>query len=308
MRLIFMGTPAFAVPTLASLIDAGHDIAAVYAQPPRPAGRGLSSQISPVLQFASKRKLNIETPPSLKTEEARAVFEGFNADATVVAAYGLLLPRTVLDSTRLGAFNVHASLLPRWRGAAPSQRAIMAGDAKTGVTIMRMEEGLDEGQICHTGDTPITPRTIFSELHDELAEMGAQLMREALVLLDTGLLNCASQPSSGITYATKIAKSETHIDFTRDAEEVRNRIHGLSLAPGAWFATEQSGRQIRVKALLAEVVEGNGKPGEVLDDRLCVACGRNAIQLLKVQREGKSPMNAETFLRGTEIPRGALLA
>src|SRR4051794_11061536 len=228
VRVVFMGTPSFAVPTLAALVDAGHEIAAVYTRAPRPAGRGMDIQYSAVHRYAMDRGLAIETPTSFRSEAAIEAFLEIGADVTVVAAYGLILPKPVLDGARLGAFNVHASLLPRWRGAAPIQRAIMAGDAETGVTIMRMEEGLDEGQICHRDRVAITPTTTAGELHDKFADMGARLAREALVLVDAGLLGCAPQPSTGVTYARKITKAESQIDFVRPAEDVRNQIHGLS--------------------------------------------------------------------------------
>jgi methionyl-tRNA formyltransferase len=308
LRIVFMGTPDFAVPTLAELIDAGHDIAAVYTQPPRAAGRGMDVQLSPVNRFAIERSLRIETPAALRNDHAADIFTALAADAAVIVAYGLILPKPVLEAARLGAFNVHASLLPRWRGAAPIQRAIMAGDRETGVTIMRMEEGLDEGPICHSDRVPITSRTTAGELHDILANLGARLMREALVLLDASMLGCAPQPSSGATYARKIAKSETEIDFAKPAAAVRNFVHGLSPSPGAWFSMDHEGKRIRVKVLLSEIAEGTGRPGEVLDDRLTIACGESAVRLLKVQREGKTPMIAETFLRGTDLPRGTLLA
>lgn len=303
-----MGTPDFAVPTLAALVDAGHEIAAVYTQPARPAGRGMDLQTSAVHRFAADRNLRIETPASLRNQAAVDAFLAIQADVAVIVAYGLILPKPILEGTRLGAFNVHASLLPRWRGAAPIQRAIIAGDRETGVTIMRMEEGLDEGQICHLDRVAITPRTTAGDLHDRLAELGARLMREALVLLDAGLLGCAPQPSGGVTYARKISKAETQIDFTRPAIAVRDHIHGLSPAPGAWFNLVNEGKPVRVKVILCETVDSGGRPGEVLDDRLTIACGEGAIRLLKVQREGKAPMIVETFLRGTEIPKGTLLA
>jgi methionyl-tRNA formyltransferase len=302
-----MGTPAFAVPTLAALIDAGHEIAAVYTRPPRPAGRGMEVQNSAVHRFAIDRRLPVETPSTLRAEAAAGAFLDHRADAAVVAAYGLILPKPILDGPRLGCFNVHASLLPRWRGAAPIQRAIMAGDSETGITIMRMDEGLDEGQICHRDRVAITSRTTAGELHDKLADLGARLAREALVLLDAGLLGCAPQPSTGVTYAPKITKGETEIDFLKPAIEVRNRIHGLSPAPGAWFSLSQEGRDVRVKVLFCEAVEASGAPGEVLDDQLTIACGQGAIRPLKVQREGKAPMIAETFLRGLEVVRGTVL-
>jgi methionyl-tRNA formyltransferase len=307
LRLVFMGTPDFAVPALAALIDAGHDIAAVYTQPPRPAGRGMAPRISAVHRFAAGRKLSLETPSTLKERAIQQAFAALAADAAVVVAYGLILPGAILDATRLGAFNIHASLLPRWRGAAPIQRAIMAGDARTGVTIMRMDESLDEGQICHADSVPINALTTAGELHDTLADLGARLMREALVLLNAGQLGCAPQPSEGVTYARKITKTETAIDFAKPAIAVRNHIHGLSPSPGAWFAVDGDRQPVRVKALLSEIAEARGKPGEVLDDRLTIACGEGAVRMLKVQREGRTPMIAEAFLRGTEIPRGTLL-
>jgi methionyl-tRNA formyltransferase len=303
-----MGTSGFAVPTLAELIDAGHEIAAVYTQPPRAGGRGMEMRVSAVNRFAIERNLLVETPVSLRNGAAVDVFTALSADAAVIVAYGLILPKSILHSTRLGAFNVHASLLPRWRGAAPIQRAIMAGDAETGVTIMRMEEGLDEGPICHSDRVPITSKTTTGDLHDTLAALGARLMREALVLLDAGMLGCAPQPSNGTTYARKIGKGETAIDFTKPAIAVRNHIHGLSPLPGAWFGMKHDGKPIRVKALLCETAEGTGRAGEVLDDHLTIACGEDAVRILRLQREGKTPMIAETFLRGTDIPKGTLLA
>ena len=308
MRIVFMGTPDFAVPTLGALIEAGHEIAAVYTQPPRPGGRGMGLQISAVHRFAAGRNLPVETPASLRNDAAGGAFAALSPDAAVIVAYGLILPKPALDAARLGAFNVHASLLPRWRGAAPIQRAIMAGDSETGVTIMRMDEGLDEGQICHSDRVPITPSTTAGELDERLARLGARLMREALVLVDAGLLGCAPQPSTGITYARKISKQETRIDFAQPALAVRNHIHGLSPVPGAWFTFEHEGKPIRAKALLCETAEGSGRPGEVIDGRLTIACSEGAIRLLRLQREGKAPMIAETFLRGAAIPKGTLLA
>ena len=301
MRLVFMGTPGFAVETLKSLQTAGHDIACVYSQPPRPAGRGMAETLSPVHAFAEAHGLAVRHPLSLKPEEEQARFAALNADAAVVVAYGLLLPPAILAVPRLGCFNVHASLLPRWRGAAPIQRAIMAGDAWSGITIMRMGEGLDTGPMCEVGKLAITPETTAQALHDELAALGAKLMVEVLAQDE---ITCSPQPVDGVTYAKKIDKAEAKIDFSKAAAEVRNHIHGLSPFPGAWFQVDGT----RIKALLCEVVEGSGTPGTFLDDRLTIACGSGAIRLLKLQREGKGAMDTETFLRGFAISAGAKAA
>jgi methionyl-tRNA formyltransferase len=297
MRLVFMGTPDFAVETLKALIGAGHEIACVYSQPPRPAGRGMAERPSPVHAFAAAQRIEVRTPVSLKSPEEQARFAALNADAAVVVAYGLLLPKPILDAPRLGCFNVHASLLPRWRGAAPIQRAIMSGDAETGVTIMRMEEGLDTGPMCKVGRIAIGPMSTAQTLHDELATLGARLMVEALA--DTALA-CEPQPAEGVTYAKKIDKAEARIDFSRSAEEVRNHIHGLSPFPGAWFQVKGT----RIKALLCEVVSGKGTSGSFIDDRLTIACGSDAVRLLKLQREGKGAMVANDFMRGFPITSG----
>ena len=297
MRLIFMGTPDFAVDTLKALIQAGHEIACAYSQPPRPAGRGMAERPSPVHAFATSQGIEVRTPVSLKGPDEQARFAALGADAAVVVAYGLLLPRPVLDAPRLGCFNVHASLLPRWRGAAPIQRAIMAGDAESGVTIMRMEEGLDTGPMCKVGRLPITPATTAQTLHDELAQLGARLMTDVLA---EPAIDCVPQPAAGVTYARKIDKAEARIDFARPAEEVRNHIHGLSPFPGAWFPVKGT----RIKALLCEVLPGHGRAGQFIDDRLAIACGTGAIRLLRLQREGKGAMEAEEFLRGFPIAPG----
>jgi methionyl-tRNA formyltransferase len=297
MRLVFMGTPDFAVSTLKALIAAGHEIACVYSQPPRPAGRGMAERPSPVHAFAASQGIAVRTPLSLKEPTEQARFAELNADAAVVVAYGLLLPKPVLDAPRLGCFNVHASLLPRWRGAAPIQRAIMSGDADSGVTIMRMEEGLDTGPMCKVGKLPITPATTAQALHDALAALGARLMVEALT---EPQLACVPQPAEGVTYARKIDKAEARIDFAKSASEVRHHIHGLSPFPGAWFPVKGT----RIKVLLCEVVDGAGTPGTFIDDRLTIACGSAAIRLLRLQREGKGAMEAEEFLRGFPIPSG----
>jgi methionyl-tRNA formyltransferase len=297
MRLIFMGTPDFAVETLKALIGAGHEIACVYSQPPRPAGRGMAERPSPVHAYAAARGIEVRTPTSLKSADEQARFAALKADAAVVVAYGLLLPKPVLDAPRLGCFNVHASLLPRWRGAAPIQRAIMSGDAWSGVTIMRMEEGLDTGPMCEVGKIAITPMTTAQSLHDELAAMGSQLM---VAVLAQETIACTPQPAEGVTYAKKIDKAEARIDFTKSAEEVRNHIHGLSPFPGAWFEVNGT----RIKALVCDVVQASAAPGTFIDDRLTIACGTRAIRLLKLQREGKGAMEATDFLRGFPIAAG----
>lgn len=297
MRLVFMGTPDFAVETLKALIGAGHEIACVYSQPPRPAGRGMAERPSPVHAFAAARGIPVRTPVSLKAAEDQERFAALHADAAIVVAYGLLLPKPVLDAPKLGCFNVHASLLPRWRGAAPIQRAIMAGDAESGVTIMRMEEGLDTGPICKSVRLAIPPATTAQSLHDELARIGAKAM---VAVLAEGRMACVPQPAGGVTYAKKIDKAEAHIDFTKSAADVRNHVHGLSPIPGAWFQVNGT----RIKVLLCEAVEGHGKPGTFLDDRLTIACGTGGLRLLKLQREGKGAMEARDFLRGFPIAQG----
>jgi methionyl-tRNA formyltransferase len=302
-----MGTPDFAVPTLSALLDAGHEIAAVYSQPPRPAGRGMAERLSPVHHFALTHNLEVHTPLNLKGEEEQKTFLAHKAGAAIVVAYGLLLTKPILDAPRKGCFNVHASLLPRWRGAAPIQRAIMAGDKETGVTIMRMAEGLDTGPICLEGRGPIQPTTTAGSLHDSLMHLGAGLMVEALKKLKRGALDCRPQPENGVTYARKIDKAESEIDFARAAVEVRNHIHGLSPFPGAWFRLDQEGRSFRIKVHLCEVVLGRGKPGEAIDDKLTIACGESAVRLLSLQREGKSAMGVEEFLRGFSVPKGIVV-
>ena len=299
MRLAFMGTPDFAVETLKVLLAAGHDIACVYSQPPRPAGRGLAERPSPVHAFAAGRGIEVRVPVSLKSPDEQQRYADLRADAAVVVAYGLLLPKPILEAPRLGCFNVHASLLPRWRGAAPIQRAIMAGDAETGVTIMRMEEGLDTGPMCKVGRVAITPATTAQALHDELAVLGSRLMIEVLA---QELIDCLAQPGEGVTYAKKIGKAEAHIDFSMPAAVVRNHIHGLSPYPGAWCSIIGA----RVKVLACETVEGAGAPGIFADDKLTIACGSGALRLLKLQREGKGAMDAETFLRGFAVAKGSV--
>jgi methionyl-tRNA formyltransferase len=307
MKLVFMGTPDFAVSVLDALVSRGHDILAVYSQTPRPAGRGQAEQPSAVHRRASELDIEVRTPASLKDTGEQQRFADLKPDAAVVVAYGLLLPKPILAAPRHGCFNVHASLLPRWRGAAPIQRAIMAGDAETGVCIMRMEQGLDTGPICLTKRIPITTATTFATLHDELARMGAEAMVEALAKLEANTLSSTPQPGDGVTYAKKIDKAEARIDFNRPAFEVRNHIHGLSPFPGAWCLFPDRGREVRVKVLKCETVDARGAPGEVLDDRLTIACRAGAVRLLEVQREGKGAMSAGAFLRGVPLASGTRL-
>jgi methionyl-tRNA formyltransferase len=304
MRIVFMGTPDFAVPTLRALLDAGHDIVAVYTQPPRPAGRGMALRPSPVQQEAAQAGVSVRVPASLKSLDEQARFRALDADTAVVVAYGLILPSAILEATRHGAFNVHASLLPRWRGAAPINRAVMAGDTETGVSIMRITEGLDAGPVCLEGRLPIGREETAGELHDRLANLGAGLIVEALVKLEAGELECAAQPDAGITYAEKIKPDETRIDWTQPAPKVRDMIRGLSPSPGAWFELEFAGRTERVRALRTTLVELSGTPGVVLDDHLTIACGEGAVRLTELQRAGKRPMPAEDFLRGVKLGPG----
>jgi methionyl-tRNA formyltransferase len=295
-----MGTPDFAAVALKAIHAAGHEIARAYSQPPRPADRGMKERKSAVHKLAEALGIPVRTPLNLKGAEAEE-FAALGADAAVVAAYGLLLPKAVLDAPRLGCFNIHASLLPRWRGAAPIQRAIMAGDAETGVTIMQMEEGLDTGPMLLKARVPIGPETTAGALHDRLAEIGGRLIVDALEKLEAGTFHGEPQPAEGVTYAKKISKAEAKIDFARGAAEVRNHIHGLSPFPGAWLMLEGA----RIKVLTAAVEPGAGAPGSALDDRLLFACRDGAIRMLTVQREGKEPMEADPFLRGMPVPKGA---
>jgi len=307
MRIVFMGTPGFAVPALSEVLGQGHEVVAVYTQPPRPAGRGMSLKKSPVHGFAEANGLKVRHPLTLRDKAEQARFSALAADAAVVVAYGLILPQPVLDAPVHGCFNIHASLLPRWRGAAPIQRAIMAGDERTGVSIMRMEAGLDTGPVCLSETVPITPETTAGDLHDQLAEVGASLMVRALAALSRGGLDCQPQAVEGVTYAEKIGKAEAHLRLDLPASQVLHAIHGLSPAPGAWVMAGSGPAPFRLKLLRAEMVEGRGRPGEVLDDRLTIACGSGAIRPFLVQREGKAPMQADQFLRGTAVPVGSLL-
>jgi methionyl-tRNA formyltransferase len=306
-RLIFMGTPDFAVPTLRAILEAGHEVAAVYTQPPRAAGRGMGLRKSPVHQAAEQAGLSVLTPERLRGAEEQERFRAFHADAAVVVAYGLILPKPILEGTRHGAFNLHASLLPRWRGAAPINRAIMAGDTETGVSIMRISEGLDAGPVCLEARMPIGPDQTARDLHDELALRGARLMVQALSALEKGQLDCRPQHDEAATYAPKLDPHETRINWRLYARDVHDRIRGLSPHPGAWFELEINGKRERIKALRSILASGSGAPGTLLDDRLTVACGEGAVRLTEVQRAGKKPMAAEDFLRGLTLHPGTTL-
>ena len=301
LRLAFMGTPDFAVPTLAELIGAAHDIACVYSQPPRPKGRGLGEEKSAVHTFAETAGIPVRTPVSLRNAQEQEAFAALDLDAAVVVAYGLILPRPILESPRLGCINLHGSLLPRWRGAAPIQRAIMACDSETGVMAMRMGEGLDTGPVLMAERVAIGRKT-YGELHDELAQLGADLMGRALGALERGSIDGTPQASDGVTYAKKIEKSETRIDWKRSARELDCHIRGLSPAPGAWF--EAKGE--RIKILLAEPVAGKGTPGEVRSD-FSIACGDGALMPITVQRAGRGPADWAAFLRGFALTPGERL-
>lgn len=305
LRIVFMGTPDFAVPALAEIVGAGHDIAAVYCQPPRPAGRGQGERKSAVQTFAEAAGLPVLTPKSLKGATEQDAFRAHNADAAVVVAYGLLLPKPILDAPRYGCLNLHPSKLPRWRGAAPIQRTIMAGDTETAVMVMRMDEGLDTGPICMAEPTTVPSDMTAGMLHDLTARRGADLMLRALGALERGALDCRPQPAEGVTYAAKIDKAEARIDWSRPATEVHNLIRGLSPFPGAWFESGPSGKRERIKVLRSERVDGRGIPGQVLDGRLTIACGRDAVRLHQLQRAGKSALPALDFLRGFPLPAGA---
>jgi len=306
LRLIFMGTPDFAVPTLSALADHGHEIAAVYTRAPKPGGRrGLALQPTPVEQEARRRGIAVLTPKTLRTDEALAEFRAHGADAAVVVAYGMILPQAILDAPRLGCYNLHASLLPRWRGAAPINRAIMAGDAESGVMVMKMDVGLDTGDFAMTERLPITDTMTASDLHDRLAPLGAELMVRAMAALERGRLTLTKQAEDGITYAAKIEKAEARIDWTKPAHAVLRHIHGLSPFPGAWSEAQVEGEAVRVKILRCILADGAAAPGAVLDDHLTIACGEGAIRIIELQRAGKAPMHAADFLRGTPLKRGA---
>ncbi|TPI43598.1 methionyl-tRNA formyltransferase [Mesorhizobium sp. B2-9-1] len=308
LRVIFMGTPDFSVPTLRAIAEAGHEIAAVYTQPPRAAGRrGLELTPSPVQREAERLALEVRTPASLKSEAEQQAFAALRADVAVVVAYGLLLPKAVLDAPRLGCLNGHASLLPRWRGAAPIQRAIMAGDTETGMMVMKMEEGLDTGPVAMVEKVAIAPDMTAGELHDRLMVQGASLMVQALAQLGINCLTFTQQAMAGVTYARKIDKWETRVDWTRPSGEVHNHIRGLSPFPGAWCEVDIGGRMERLKLLRSTLSDGVGESGGILDDRLTVACGTGAVRLVEVQRAGGKPAAAQEFLRGAKIEKGTKL-
>ena len=309
LSIIFMGTPEFSVPTLRSLIDAGHKIRAVYTQPPRPGGRrGLDLQKSPVYQAAELLGLPVFTPVNFRDPDERQRFRDLDADVAVVVAYGLLLPEAILTGTRLGCYNGHASLLPRWRGAAPIQRAIMAGDSKTGMMVMKMDRGLDTGPVALTREVEIGETMTSGELHDKLMLVGAKAMAEAMNKLEHDELPLTAQPDEGVLYAAKIDKGETRIDFDKSSVEVHNHIRGLSPFPGAWFEAEIAGRPERIKVLGSELAEGSGAPGSVLTDDLVIACASGAVRLTKLQKAGGKPLASADFLRGTPIAPGTVLA
>jgi methionyl-tRNA formyltransferase len=307
LRLIFMGTPDFAVPTLLELVAHGHEIAAVYTRAPKPAGRGMKLQLSPIEQEARRLGIQVLTPTTLKTPEALDAFRAHNADAAVVVAYGMILPQAILDAPPLGCFNLHGSLLPRWRGAAPINRAIMAGDAETGVMVMKMDVGLDTGDVAMAERLPISDTMTAADLHDALAPLGADLMVRAMGGLERGGLQLKKQSEQGVTYAAKIEKAEARIDWSRPAREVLRHIHGLSPFPGAWCEAALDGEAARIKILRCEPAKGTGSPGDVLDEHLTIACGDGAIRILELLRAGKAPMKSADFLRGTPLKPPARL-
>ncbi|EJL36437.1 methionyl-tRNA formyltransferase [Caulobacter sp. AP07] len=308
MRIAFLGTPEFSVACLAELVAAGHEIACVYSQPPAPRGRGQDLKPSPVHAFADSLGLPVRTPVSMKTAEEIEAFRALDLDAAVVVAFGQILVRDVLEAPRLGCFNLHASLLPRWRGAAPIQRAIMAGDAVTGVQVMRMSEGLDEGPVLMGEQVRIDALETAGTLHDKLAAVGSRILPVALAAIERGGARETPQGEDGVTYARKIKAAEARIDWTRPAAEVDRHIRGLSPFPGAWFEAPSDKGLVRVKALLSRVEDGEGAPGAALDDALLIACGEGAVRLLKAQREGKGAQEADVFLRGFPLAAGTALA
>jgi methionyl-tRNA formyltransferase len=301
LRLIFMGTPDFAVPTLLELVGHGHDIAAVYTRAAKPAGRGMKLQPTPVAIEAERLGLAVLTPTTLKTPEAEATFRAHLADAAVVVAYGMILPQNILDVPPLGCFNLHGSLLPRWRGAAPINRAIMAGDTESGVMVMKMDAGLDTGDVAMAERVAISDAMTAGDLHDALAPLGGDLMGRAMGALERGRLQLTPQSDDGVTYAAKIDKAEARIDWNRPARAVLRHIHGLSPFPGAWSELPIDGAAVRVKMLRCERASGNGAPGALMDDQLTIACADGAVRILELQRAGKQPMKAKDFLLGTPL-------
>jgi methionyl-tRNA formyltransferase len=308
LRLIFMGTPDFSVPTLRALHGNGHEIVAVYTRAPKPGGRrGLQLQPTPIEQEARRLGIAVLTPKTLKTPEAFEEFRALSADAAVVVAYGMILPQAILDAPKFGCFNLHASLLPRWRGAAPINRAIMAGDAESGVMVMKMDVGLDTGDVAMAERVAITDEMTAADLHDALAPLGADLMVRAMGALEKGALQLKKQSDQGVTYAAKIEKAEARIDWTKPARAVLRHIHGLSPFPGSWSEIGGEGDAARIKILRCQLTKGSGAPGDVLDGRLAIACGEGAIRIIELQRAGKAPMKATEFLRGTQLKPPARL-
>ena len=310
LRIIFMGSPHFSVTACKAVVAAGHDIVCVYSQPPRPAGRGKALRPTPVQAYADEIGLPVRTPKSLKKPPEHAAFAALEADLAIVVAYGLILPQAVLDAPRLGCINLHASLLPRWRGAAPIQRAIMAGDDVSGVQAMVMEAGLDTGPVLATAKTKLTPADTAGSLHDRLAVLGAELLGPTIEALAAGSITPAPQSEDGATYAKKLTHEDQIIDWTRPAPDVDAQIRGLSPFPGARFGWTPEGddRTLDMKALMSKLADGDGAPGTVLDDELTIACGSGAIRLTRLQRPGKGPMDAVDFLRGTPILPGTVFS
>ena len=307
LRVVFMGTPDFAVPTLMEIVGQGHEVVAVYSQPPRPAGRGMEERKTPVHEKAELLGLPVFNPTSLKSEEEQEKFRALDADVAVVVAYGLLLPQPILDAPREGCLNLHGSLLPRWRGAAPIQRAIMAGDAETGVQVMHMDIGLDTGDICMSETIPISGDMTAQDLHDRMMVLGADLMVRALAALSRGALGSQPQSDEGVTYAKKIDKAESRIDFSKPAQEVHNLIRGLSPFPGAWCEMIIRGKAQRVKIMRSELTSGEAEPGTLLGDDMVVACGDGAVRLIELQRAGKGAMKAADFQRGADLKAGEVI-
>ncbi len=307
MRVVFLGTPEFAVPTLSEIVARGHEVVAAYTREPAAAGRGMGERKSPVHQAAETFGIAVHHPKTLRGDEAASLFRAHAADVAVVVAYGLILPKSILDAPALGCLNLHASLLPRWRGAAPIHRAIMAGDRETGAMVMKMEEGLDTGPVGLAEHVAIGENVTTGELHDMLMHAGADLMGRALAALERGSLSFTQQAETGVTYANKIGKSESRIDWSKPARDVHNHIRGLSPFPGAWFEAQIDGKPVRVKVLRSEVATGSGTPGTILDEYLTVAAGEGAVRLVDVQRAGAKAMGAEEFLRGAKIGKGIKL-
>ena len=301
MRIVFMGTPDFSVPVLTEILGQGHEVVAVYTRAPKPAGRGMGERKSPVHELAERSGIPVHTPKSLRSEEAAELFRSHEADVAVVVAYGLILPKAILEAPRQGCLNLHGSLLPRWRGAAPIQRAIMAGDAQTGVMVMQMEEGLDTGPVGMVERVTIGPNETAGELHDRLSLLGADLMVRALSALSRGSLVFQVQSEEGVIYAHKIEKAESRIDWSRPAQAVHDHIRGLSPFPGAWFEADFGRGPERIKVLRTVMASGGGDPGMRLSDDLTIACGEGAVRLVEIQRAGKGPMKVDEFLRGVRV-------